>query len=308
MDEFWRRVRNHALTQSAAKNQRMYSRVFREWLEFLGVTPETDEAYRAVTSATESDAIEYIGYQRNQSGMTPRRGRKGTRANSTITLYCDILSSYYSRLVTAGYCDRNPFFRVKKPRKNSELKFPTELIPFDQVLELVHSPRNPLHRAILGTLAGTGIRISELLALSFDDVQISPQGTVFLKLINTKSGVDQTAVIPQWSLTLLMEWIAVRRELSYILDESFIFCAHGRETPMEQTAVRKMIKRYAQKLGLSGITPHSFRATAITKLLSDGVGHREVMRFSRHSSIVTVDWYDKRRLSIDESPGKKLKY
>lgn len=46
-------------------------------------------------------------------------------------------------------------------------------------------------------------------------------------------------------------------------------------------------------------TPHSARATAITKLLADGVPHREVQEFSRHSSVRMVERYDKRVLFGD---------
>jgi integrase len=55
-------------------------------------------------------------------------------------------------------------------------------------------------------------------------------------------------------------------------------------------------------------TPHSARATAITKLLADGIPHREVQEFSRHSSIQMVEWYDKRRFSVEQSPAKELSY
>jgi integrase len=56
------------------------------------------------------------------------------------------------------------------------------------------------------------------------------------------------------------------------------------------------------------VTPHSARATAITRLLEQGFSHREVQEFSRHSSVLMVEKYDKRRFSLDESPGKKIFY
>ena len=56
------------------------------------------------------------------------------------------------------------------------------------------------------------------------------------------------------------------------------------------------------------VSPHSARATAITKLLSDGFSHREVQEFSRHASIQMVEVYDKRRISIDDNPASDLDY
>jgi hypothetical protein len=48
--------------------------------------------------------------------------------------------------------------------------------------------------------------------------------------------------------------------------------------------------------------------TAISKLLSDGISHREVQEFSRHSSVQMVELYDKRRIGVEDNPGKKLEY
>jgi integrase len=56
------------------------------------------------------------------------------------------------------------------------------------------------------------------------------------------------------------------------------------------------------------VTPHSARATAITKLLTDGIPHREVQAFSRHASIQMVEHYDKRRFDVERSPAKGLEF
>jgi integrase len=71
----------------------------------------------------------------------------------------------------------------------------------------------------------------------------------------------------------------------------------------------RLFKHYCEKAGATQfLTPHSARATAITKLLADGIPHREVQEFSRHSSIQMVELYDKRRLTVEENPGKELDY
>jgi integrase len=55
-------------------------------------------------------------------------------------------------------------------------------------------------------------------------------------------------------------------------------------------------------------SPTCARATAITKLLADGIPHRQVQEFSRHASIQMVEWYDKRRFSVDENVGVGFEY
>jgi integrase len=78
---------------------------------------------------------------------------------------------------------------------------------------------------------------------------------------------------------------------------------------MSDTGLYLLFKQYCMAAGAGMyVTPHSARATAITKLLSDGVPHRVVQEFSRHASIQMVEWYDKRRFDVEQSPAKGLVY
>jgi len=79
--------------------------------------------------------------------------------------------------------------------------------------------------------------------------------------------------------------------------------------PMSDTGLYLLFKQYCMAAGAGSFaTPHSARATAITKLLADGIPHREVQEFSRHSSIQMVEWYDKRRFDVEQSPAKGLTF
>jgi integrase len=79
--------------------------------------------------------------------------------------------------------------------------------------------------------------------------------------------------------------------------------------PISPAGLYQLFRHYAQLAGVPAhVTPHSARATAITKLLADGIAHRKVQEFSRHSSIQMVEVYDKRRVSVDENPAGQLEF
>jgi integrase len=79
--------------------------------------------------------------------------------------------------------------------------------------------------------------------------------------------------------------------------------------PISTHGIYELFKRYCKQAGIKEfVSPHSARATAITRLLSRGIPHREVQEFSRHSSIQMVELYDKRRLGVEDSPGRGLDY
>ena len=79
--------------------------------------------------------------------------------------------------------------------------------------------------------------------------------------------------------------------------------------PLSTSGLYSLFTQYCRLAGASKyITPHSARATAITKLLADGIPHRQVQEFSRHSSVQMVEVYDKRRIGVEENPAKDLDF
>jgi integrase len=109
--------------------------------------------------------------------------------------------------------------------------------------------------------------------------------------------------------------IEARRQMDRVSEDDPLFVGLGssgrspKKTPLRDPTIYRIFKEYAAKVGLPpDMAPHSARATAITKLLSDGMSYREVQEFSRHSSIQMVEHYDKRTWAIDKSPSKSLRF
>jgi integrase len=194
------------------------------------------------------------------------------------------------------------------------------MVDFELVLEIVHAP-DPAHakgkrdRAVLATLFGGGLRRSEIVALRLGDVRKTSNGTTFLYLRYTKAKKDAEQALPEWAATLLAEYVSERRaEGADEADFLFIgYTGRGGKTPssrpISDSGVYHLFRSYCLRVGAGQfVTPHSARATAITKLLTDGISHREVQAFSRHSSIQMVELYDKRRFDVEKSPAKGLTY
>ena len=108
--------------------------------------------------------------------------------------------------------------------------------------------------------------------------------------------------------------IACKRKAITSRDYVFLgYTGRGGQTrsdkPISDTGVYLLFKHYCQVVGAGTHAPPTCaRATAITKLLADGIPHRQVQEFSRHASIQMVEWYDKRRFSVDENVGVGLEY
>ncbi|MCS6894414.1 MAG: site-specific integrase, partial [Deltaproteobacteria bacterium] len=131
----------------------------------------------------------------------------------------------------------------------------------------------------------------------------------------TKSGKDYELPLNDFVKNYLTFWLKVRQD--YGIKSPYLFpSAKGRakrkfdtSRPVAALTVWRLFKSACIKAGLgSNYSPHSARATSITRLLAEGYDFRSVQAFSRHSSIAMVELYDKRRLTIEQNPALKLKF
>lgn len=279
-------------------------------LRSKAVTPHT-KTTSAVLAVTAGSAI-----------RTKKTGLENTQSNATIAMKLSALRRMYRMAIGAGLLAKNPFDsdQIPPPARDSGRKRPTEMLDFKMVKSVLNQPDQKTAKgmrdaALLTILFGGALRRSEAANLRIGDVKKTPAGTTFLNLRATKAKKDARQPLPDWAACIL-EKLLLQRRAEKALDGDFVFIGYAGKGGCVATRSRisisgiyQMFKFYCKKAGVSPfITPHSARATAITKLLSDGMTHNEVKQFSRHSSVQMVEVYDKRRMSVDENPAKGLKF
>ncbi|MCB0318321.1 MAG: site-specific integrase, partial [Bdellovibrionales bacterium] len=316
------------------------------WCEFLGVSPGTTEAATKVKAASELEALAYRKWLETKPGQSPRIFRKNkpsrskqiakrktasaakdgtqsTLTNSTIRKKIAVLRRIYRLLESCNLSDNgNPFAtdKIPPPSALSGQKRPTEMISFEKVMELISlpddsTPKGLRDKCILAVLFGGGLRRSELVNLRLADLKKTPSGTSFLRLRSTKAKTDADQALPNWAADLIWKLYQSRKSQD-AKDGDFLFISYrgkGGLTPtsykLSDNGLYRLFKNYCSIAGIKEfVSPHSARATAITKLLADGISHRKVQEFSRHASIQMVENYDKRRLTVEDSPAQLLDY
>lgn len=323
------------LAQLAPTTQRTYLSIIREYSAFLGGTAGTKAAAELVASALSVHALSYVQQLKRQRGQTPRLTRlarrmgkpppmAGSSSHSPATIAKKImcLRKFYEVLIAHGcYHQANPFspHLVPVPNPKGGRKRDTEALDFEEVPAVIEAiedgPRATRDRAIICALFGGGLRRSEIVKLVVGDVARTHAGTAYLTLRHTKDGGDHQQALPEWAAEAVWALVEERLENGAAHDDPLFVTWTGRaglvptNRPMSCASVYHIFKRACEAAGLSGAyTPHSARATAITKLLADGTPHREVQEFSRHKSVQMVEWYDKRRFGVDKSPAKGLAF
>ncbi len=342
--ELWLRI--SAFLQLKSKNTQItYLGIIKEYCEFLGAVPGTKIAATKIIKASDIHAVAYKTWLESRPGNKPRikrsqkalskavskrrvqnikkDGTQSTLSNATIRKKFAALRRIYRMLIASDLgIKNNPFDvdRVPVPPSNSGQKRPTEMLDFDKVFELINSidgdsKINVRDKAILSLLFGGGLRRNEVTNILIADVRKTGSGTSFIYLRSTKAKRDAEQALPDWASLNLLNLVAQRKKEG-AEDGDYVFVRYtgkGFNTPgdaaLSDNGLYRIFKGHCLRLGLGDfLTPHSARATSITKLLHDGIPHREVQEFSRHSSVQMVEVYDKRRFGVDKSPAKKLKY
>lgn len=145
---------------------------------------------------------------------------------------------------------------------------------------------NNRDRCLFSICLYTGCRISEALALTRADLV---DGYIILRKSTTK-GKKATRTIP------------INPKLNQILETylnesnpyNWLFpCHHNAKTPKQMTrsAADLILKNALTRIGLIGVSTHSFRRTALTNMHHAGIPLRVIQRISGHSSLSTLQRY-----------------
>jgi len=332
------------LSLKAPNTELTYAGILREYCEFLGAPYLSNSAADRILKAQDLHAIAFKAVLEKRPGETPRvatsnshvrdvsakrakrekrTGLEATQSNATIAKKFAVLRRIYRMLIGAGLgVAKNPFDSdtVPPPPKDSGRKRPTKMLDFALVKKVIaHSdetnPKGLRDKAIMCALFGGALRRSEVIGLRVGDIQKTPSGTTFLYLRATKAKRDAQQALPKWAADVLVRLVGQRASEGAAAGDRLFVSYTGRggkiatNSPISPSGIYSLFQRCCAAAGAGPhLSPHSARATAITRLLAEGIPHREVQEFSRHASIQMVELYDKRRIGVDNNPGRKLDY
>ncbi len=216
--------------------------------------------------------------------------RKG-KSPATVTRSTASIKSFYQCLMTKGLIDRNPAKGVKPAKV--ERKLPRVLTGKEVEIFLEQPDRSDLKgcrdRAMLELLYATGIRVSELIDLNVDDLNL-PGG-----VLNCR-GKGKERVIPLYPVAIkaLEEYLKnVRPQLVEALDEMALFVNMNGER-MSRQGFWKLIKHYQEKAGIQkDITPHTLRHSFAAHLLENGADLRSIQEMLGHADISSTQIYSR---------------
>lgn len=139
----------------------------------------------------------------------------------------------------------------------------------------------PRDRALFGICLFTGCRVSEALALRTTDIR---SGTLTFRKCTTKGKLKTRVVDIQPGLAQLLSDYQVR-------PGALFPGVRGVTEQLTRYAADKILKAACKRVGLEGVSTHSFRRTALTQMSSAGIPLRHIQEISGHHDLGTLQRY-----------------
>jgi len=194
-----------------------------------------------------------------------------TKSKNTIMLAAASLKFFYTEIL------KKEFSQVKMPKKDSKLP---EVLIKDEVKKLIDSTDNNKSRLIISLLYSSGLRVSELVNLKVEDLNLQ-EGIGWVR--KGKGRKDRQIIISNNLANELKEYLENKKENIYVF---------SKEKALTTRNIQKIIKRTKERAGINKkVTPHTLRHSFATHLLEQGTDIRMIQVLLGHSSLNTTQVY-----------------
>lgn len=201
------------------------------------------------------------------------------------------LKSFFNFLMFEDYRQDSPMTLIETPKIGRKLPDTLSLEDIDKLIAAIDlsTDEGERNRAILETLYGCGLRVSELVNLKISDLFFE-EG--FIKVTGKGSKQRFVPIAPSTQKYILFYKNDVRSHLKIQKGfEDFLFL-NRRGKSLTRAMIFTIIKRLAVEINLQKtISPHTFRHSFATHLLENGADLRSIQLMLGHESITTTEVY-----------------
>ncbi len=200
------------------------------------------------------------------------------------------IKSFYHFLVYKNKLDNDPTELLESPKIGLYLP---EVLTTDEIDAIVQcidlsKPLGQRNKAIVETLYGSGLRVTELINLQLSRINIQ-EGYM---LVEGKGSKQRLVPLSPTSIQQIENWL-LDRNLMQIKkgNEDFLFL-NKRGAKLTRAMIFEIVKVLTEQAGISKkVSPHTFRHSFATHLLENGANLRAIQQLLGHESITTTELY-----------------
>lgn len=213
----------------------------------------------------------------------------GASAKS-LARFISTIRSFHQFALREKYAAKDPTVLIETPKYDRKLP---DVLEINEVLALLKTPNlakinGYRDRTMLELLYATGMRVSELIQIELEDVNLIMG---FVKVFG-KGNKERIVPLGDTVIEYLKTYIETIRPqlLKKTVTNTLFLNMHGK--PLSRQAIWKMIKQNAIKANITkSLTPHTLRHSFATHLLENGADLRAVQEMLGHSDISTTQLY-----------------
>lgn len=201
------------------------------------------------------------------------------------------LKSFFNYLIFEDYRTDNPTELLEAPKIGRKLP---DTLSTDEINTLIEAidlskPEGERNRAILETLYGCGLRVSELINLKLSDLYFE-EGFISVTGKGSKQRLVPIATVTQKYISIYVNEIRNHLTIQKGFDDIVFLNRRGKQ--LTRAMIFTIIKQLSEKIGLKkNISPHTFRHSFATHLLEHGADLRAIQQMLGHESITTTEVY-----------------
>lgn len=201
------------------------------------------------------------------------------------------IKSFYKFLKIEGFIDNNPTTLLATPQKGRHLPTVLTVEEIDSMIGAIDmsKPEGIRNRAIIETLYGCGLRVSELVDMQISNIY-AEEGYV---VVIGKGNKQRLVPISQVALDLIEDYKSSERANLLIKsgEENFLFL-NRRGSRLSRVMIFYIIKNLCELAGIrKNVSPHTLRHSFATHLLEGGANLRAIQQMLGHESITTTEIY-----------------
>lgn len=244
-------------------------------LEKYFIDTGKDISPSGVTYTDLKDFLAWYG-ENNTNTRTQSRVLSGIRA-------------FFRFLLIEGEIEENPASLIESPKIGLKLPEVLSIKEIDMIVDAIDlsKPEGHRNKAIIETLYGCGLRVSELVNLRLTDIHITEEFVI----VTGKGNKQRLVPISGKALKEIGIYKQDRNRLPVIRDQNVLFL-NRRGNHLTRAMIFTIIKDLAAKAGIrKNISPHTFRHSFATHMIEAGADLRAVQEMLGHESILTTEIY-----------------
>lgn len=290
-----------SLSSGSPKQQKIPAQVDEEITRFVerlwlkqGISQHTSSAYQTdlrsfqkflscfqsntLLTAQQQDLERYLLWRRQQ-GLSPRSTSRALSA----------LKKFYQYAIAERLIGQDPTAQLKRPKQPQSIPHSLSEAEVEALLDAqdVTDPVQLRDKAMLELLYATGLRVTELVQLTVDQVHLQQE----LVRVIGKGNKERLVPLGEEALDWLQRYFAEARQVLHAQPGNWVFVTR-RGGPLTRQAFWHRIRYYAQQADIrSHLSPHTLRHAFATHLLNHGADLRVLQMLLGHSDLSTTQIY-----------------